>query len=239
MRDTHEAIEAIWRIDRPRSSGLSPAGWAISGPPKIWRMTLSSRRWSNGPRRGSVESRRLAGAEWPRGKGSTIGGAPTASPSAKVSSRPRPRGQAGSRPASLLDERLDDPVGDDSWARSSRLPSGPRDRSAGGLDAPPPWRASHAEIARAFLVPEPTVAQRIVRAKRTLAEAKVPFEVPRGGSSTNAFLGARGDLPDLQRRLLRDRRRRDAARPVRGSAAPGPRAGWRWCPERRSTAWWR
>jgi RNA polymerase sigma factor (sigma-70 family) len=36
-----------------------------------------------------------------------------------------------------------------------------------------------AEIARAFLVPEPTIAQRIVRAKRTLAEANVPFEVPR------------------------------------------------------------
>src|SRR5687767_2757769 len=36
------------------------------------------------------------------------------------------------------------------------------------------------EIARAFLVPEPTVAQRIVRAKRTLAQARVPFEVPRG-----------------------------------------------------------
>jgi RNA polymerase sigma factor (sigma-70 family) len=36
------------------------------------------------------------------------------------------------------------------------------------------------EIARAFLVPEGTVAQRIVRAKRTLAEAHVPFEVPRG-----------------------------------------------------------
>jgi RNA polymerase sigma-70 factor (ECF subfamily) len=36
------------------------------------------------------------------------------------------------------------------------------------------------EIARAFLVPEPTVAQRIVRAKRTLAQAAVPFEVPRG-----------------------------------------------------------
>ena len=35
------------------------------------------------------------------------------------------------------------------------------------------------EIARAFLVPEPTIAQRIVRAKRTLTAAKVPFEVPR------------------------------------------------------------
>jgi RNA polymerase sigma factor (sigma-70 family) len=37
------------------------------------------------------------------------------------------------------------------------------------------------EIARAFLVPEPTIAQRIVRAKRTLAQEHVPFEVPRGG----------------------------------------------------------
>ncbi len=37
-----------------------------------------------------------------------------------------------------------------------------------------------AEIARPFLVPEATVAQRIVRAKRTLAEARVPFEVPHG-----------------------------------------------------------
>ncbi len=36
------------------------------------------------------------------------------------------------------------------------------------------------EIARAFLVPEPTIAQRIVRAKRTLAEKQVPYEIPRG-----------------------------------------------------------
>jgi RNA polymerase sigma factor (sigma-70 family) len=36
------------------------------------------------------------------------------------------------------------------------------------------------EIARAFLVPEPTIAQRIVRAKRTLVEKRIPFEVPRG-----------------------------------------------------------
>jgi RNA polymerase sigma-70 factor (ECF subfamily) len=45
-------------------------------------------------------------------------------------------------------------------------------RLLGGLTTP--------EIARAFLVPESTIAQRIVRAKRTLAEARVPFEVPRG-----------------------------------------------------------
>ena len=45
------------------------------------------------------------------------------------------------------------------------------------------------EIARAFLVPEPTIAQRIVRAKRTLAEAHVPFEVPRG-SELAARLGS-------------------------------------------------
>jgi len=40
------------------------------------------------------------------------------------------------------------------------------------------------EIARAFLVAEPTIAQRIVRAKRTLSEAHVPFEVPRGEEFT-------------------------------------------------------
>ena len=51
-------------------------------------------------------------------------------------------------------------------------------RLLGGLTTP--------EIARAFLVPEATVAQRIVRAKKTLAEAHVPFEVPRAGE-----LGAR------------------------------------------------
>jgi RNA polymerase sigma factor (sigma-70 family) len=40
------------------------------------------------------------------------------------------------------------------------------------------------EIARAFLISEPTIAQRIVRAKRTLSEAHVPFEIPRGAEFT-------------------------------------------------------
>ena len=76
---------------------------------------------------------------------------------------------------------LDDEVGDDLLrlifvACHPVLPTEARTaltlRLLGGLTTP--------EIARAFLVPEPTIAQRIVRAKRTLAKAKVPFEVPRG-----------------------------------------------------------
>ncbi|MDB6044587.1 MAG: polymerase subunit sigma-24 [Gammaproteobacteria bacterium] len=44
------------------------------------------------------------------------------------------------------------------------------------------------EIARAFLVPEPTMAQRIVRAKRTLSDAKVPFEIPQGAQLSERLL---------------------------------------------------
>jgi RNA polymerase sigma factor (sigma-70 family) len=80
-----------------------------------------------------------------------------------------------------VDAGLDDAIGDDLLrliftACHPVLPTDARTaltlRMLGGL--------STDEIARAFLVPEATVAQRIVRAKRRLAEAKVPFEVPRG-----------------------------------------------------------
>ncbi|RYE35559.1 MAG: RNA polymerase sigma factor [Hyphomicrobiales bacterium] len=86
-----------------------------------------------------------------------------------------------------IDEALDDEVGDDLLrliftACHPVLPKEARIaltlRLLGGLTTD--------EIARAFLVPEPTMAQRIVRAKKTLSEAKVPYEVPAG-----AELGAR------------------------------------------------
>lgn len=84
-------------------------------------------------------------------------------------------------PAWALDAALDDDIGDDLLrliftACHPRLATDARValtlRLLGGLTTD--------EIARAFLVPESTIAQRIVRAKRTLARAKVPFEVPRG-----------------------------------------------------------
>ena len=80
-----------------------------------------------------------------------------------------------------LDAALDDDIGDDLLRLmftachpllSTEARTALTLRLIGGLTTD--------EIARAFLVPEPTVAQRIVRAKRSLAEARVPFEVPRG-----------------------------------------------------------
>ena len=80
-----------------------------------------------------------------------------------------------------LDEALDDHVGDDLLRLifiSCHPILSPAARAAltlrllGGLTTE--------EIARAFLVPEPTIQQRIVRAKRALSESRVPFEVPRG-----------------------------------------------------------
>ena len=80
-----------------------------------------------------------------------------------------------------LEGKLDDPIGDDLLRLIfiSCHPVLPREsraaltlRVVGGLTTD--------EIARSFLVAEPTIAQRIVRAKRTLAQKQIPFEVPRG-----------------------------------------------------------
>ncbi len=84
-----------------------------------------------------------------------------------------------------INAAIDDPVGDDLLRLifischpilSSEARVALTLRLLGGLTTD--------EIARAFLLAEPTVAQRIVRAKRTLSEARVPFEVPRGEEFT-------------------------------------------------------
>jgi RNA polymerase sigma factor (sigma-70 family) len=89
-----------------------------------------------------------------------------------------------------LEAQMDDPIGDDLLGLifTTCHPVLSTDarvaltlRLLGGLTTE--------EIARAFLVPEPTLAQRIVRAKRTLAEARVPFEVP-AGPELGARLGS-------------------------------------------------
>jgi RNA polymerase sigma-70 factor, ECF subfamily len=95
--------------------------------------------------------------------------------------------------ARLLDDKLDDEVGDD-LLRLLFISCHPvlsmegrvalTLRLLGGLTTE--------EIARAFLAPEPTIAQRIVRAKRTLAEQRIPFEMPRGeelGARLSSVLG--------------------------------------------------
>jgi RNA polymerase sigma factor (sigma-70 family) len=80
-----------------------------------------------------------------------------------------------------LDSALDDPIGDDLLrlifiSCHPILPAESRAaltlRVVGGLTTD--------EIARAFLVPEPTIAQRIVRAKKTLSQKKIAFQIPRG-----------------------------------------------------------
>jgi predicted RNA polymerase sigma factor len=80
-----------------------------------------------------------------------------------------------------LDDALDDDVGDDllRLVFTACHPVLPRDGQV-ALTLRLLCGLTTGEIARAFLVPEPTIAQRIVRAKKTLAMAGVPFEVPRG-----------------------------------------------------------
>jgi len=84
-------------------------------------------------------------------------------------------------PIDDIDEKLDDPVGDDLLrlvfttchpVLSTEARVALALRLLGGLNTD--------EIARAFLTPEPTIAQRIVRAKKTLNDRQVAFEVPRG-----------------------------------------------------------
>ncbi|MEO7324917.1 MAG: RNA polymerase sigma factor [Dokdonella sp.] len=95
--------------------------------------------------------------------------------------------------SSHFDEAIDDTIGDDLLrlvftachpVLSTEARVALTLRLLGGLTTD--------EIARAFLVPEPTIAQRIVRAKKTLAAEQVPFEVPRGAELTERLASVLG-----------------------------------------------
>ena len=176
---THQAIEAVWRIESARLVGglmrlVRGVGlaedlaqesfiaalefWPTTGIPAnpgAWLMTTAKNRAFDHLRHQKMQQRKHA----------EIGNGAAA------------WSLAGSDP----ELAADDEVGDDLLrlifiACHPVLPKDGRAaltlRLLGGLTTE--------EIARAFLVPEATIAQRIVRAKRTLGEARVPFEMPRG-----------------------------------------------------------
>ena len=180
--DTHSAIRAVWGIESARliaglarlvrDVGLAEElaqdalvaaleQWPESGVPDnpgAWLMASAKHRAVNVWRRNKLLERKHA----------------------ELGHELEARLQE-QRAAMDLDAALDDDVGDDLLrlvftachpVLSTEARVALTLRLLGGLTTD--------EIARAFLVPESTVAQRIVRAKRTLAEARVPFEVPRG-----------------------------------------------------------
>ncbi|HET9313960.1 MAG TPA: sigma-70 family RNA polymerase sigma factor, partial [Vicinamibacteria bacterium] len=176
--ETHRAIEAVFRIESPRLiAGLTRIvrdvgqaeelaqdalvvaleRWPESGVPDnpgAWLMATAKRRAIDQLRRRSMLDRKHA--ELGR----------------DLTSRQESA-------AETLEQALDDDLGDDLLrlmftachpVLSTEARVALTLRLLGCLTTD--------EIARAFIVPEPTIAQRIVRAKRTLAEARVPFEVP-------------------------------------------------------------
>ncbi|MFN2564941.1 MAG: RNA polymerase sigma factor [Gemmatimonadaceae bacterium] len=179
--DTHSAIEAVWRIESAKViAGLArmvrdvgPAEdlaqdalvaaleqWPESGVPNnpgAWLMATAKRRAVDLLRRRTMAERKQEQVGY------------------EIEAQLQ-------RAVPDLDAAIDDHVGDDLLrlvfttchpVLSTEARVALTLRLLGGLTTE--------EIARAFLVPESTVAQRIVRAKRTLAEAHVPFEVPRAG----------------------------------------------------------
>ena len=178
--DTHRAIDAVWRIEAARLiAGLARIvrdvglaedlaqdalvaaleQWPESGIPEkpgAWLMATAKHRAIDLLRRRTLHERKEEDI------------------TCEVEGQ-----HERARPD--LDAAIDDDVGDDLLRLMfiSCHPLLPQEarvaltlRLLGGLTTE--------EIARAFLVPESTIAQRIVRAKRRLAEARVPFEVPRG-----------------------------------------------------------
>ena len=177
--DTHRTIEAVWRIESPR---------LIAGLTRMVRDVGVAEDLAQDALVAALE-------QWPQ---SGVPDNPGAWLMATAKRRAIDRFRRSARLERKLDEvgrelalkemaipdmvsALDDDLGDDLLrlmftcchpVLSTEARTALTLRLLGGL--------STVEIARAFVVPEATIAQRIVRAKRTLSEAHVPFEVPRG-----------------------------------------------------------
>jgi RNA polymerase sigma-70 factor, ECF subfamily len=177
--DTHRTIDAVWRIESPR---------LIAGLTRIVRDVGVAEDLAQDALVAALE-------QWPQ---SGVPGNPGAWLMATAKHRAIDRFRRSTRLERKLDEfgreleakemavpdfvsAIDDDFGDDLLrlvfischpVLSTEAQVALTLRLLGGLTT--------GEIARAFVVPERTIAQRIVRAKRTLTEARAPFEVPRG-----------------------------------------------------------
>ncbi len=186
-RETQQAIDAVWRIEAPR---------LIAGLTRIVRDVAIAEDLAQDALLAALEQWPDEGV--PRNPGAWLMAAAknrAIDHFRRIKRHERKHEEFGRQietsrdnVADQLDAALDDDVGDDLLrlvftACHPVLTTEARValtlRLLGGLTTD--------EIARAFLVPEPTIAQRIVRAKRTLARERVPFAVPRG--------------PELQQRL--------------------------------------
>ena len=180
VSDTHRAIDAVWRIESAR---------LIAGLARIVRDVGVAEELAQDALVAALQQWPESGVPDNPGAWLMAAGKHRAIDHFRRTKRlERKREELGHELEALqemavpdLDAALDDDIGDDLLrlvftachpVLSAEARVALTLRLLGGLTT--------GEIARAFLVPEPTIAQRIVRAKRTLAKERVPFEVPRG-----------------------------------------------------------
>ena len=177
--DTHRAIDAVWRIESPR---------LIAGLTRIVRDVGLAEDLAQDALVAALEQWPESGVPDNPGAWLMVTARHRAMDHFRRSTRLERKHEEIGRELEVqemavpdLEAALDDNVGDDLLRLvfischpilSTEARVALTLRLLGGLTT--------GEIARAFLVPEPTIAQRIVRAKRALAEKRVPFEVPRG-----------------------------------------------------------